>query len=87
MSEDERDSLEEIRLMLQRLELGQAQIERSFEDQRKAQEKDMRRLEERMSLLVTRQEFKPIRDMFYGAAVLVLVAFLTGLLSLVITIP
>ena len=87
MSEDERDSLEEIRLMLQRLELGQEQMARSIEAQEKAREKDLQRLEERMSLLVTRREFEPIRTIAYGAAGLILLAFLTAVAALVIQVP
>ena len=98
MSEDERDSLEEIRLMLQALQLGQEQIERSIEAQRKlqeadvqrqrkTQEADVQRIEQRMSLLVTRREFEPIKNMAYGMIGLILIAFLTALASFVITVP
>ena len=87
MSEDERDSLEEIRLSLQALQLGQEQMARSIETQEKAREKDVRRLEERMSLLVTRREFEPIKNMAYGMIGLILIAFLTALASFVITVP
>ena len=81
------DSLEEIRLSLQALKLGQEQIKRDIEDQREKRDKDVFRLEERMSDLVTRAEFDPIKNMAYGAVGFILLAFLTGLAALVISVP
>ena len=73
---DNQAALEEIRLSLLALKLGQEGVERRLDA-----------LEKRIALLVTRREFDPLKQLAFALVFLVLAAVTTGVLAFVIRIP